>query len=310
MELLILLPVATGLLLWWVIRNDNRRRFVQQRLAALTKRDIGEAAPSLHRKAQTAFYVPKNMRQRYDAVFEAAGNRIGALHLAIISLLATVVVVAVTSRIMGYSIGLVIIFGLIAATGAPVAALRFAQARYRARFLDAFPDALDLIRRGIRSGLPVNEALVVAAREIPDPVGAELRRTLDQVQIGVPMNDALQETANRIRVADFRFLVVALVLQQKTGGSLAETLANLSAVIRARKALRLKARSLTAEAKVSAMVLAALPFMVGGAMYVLNHNLVQPLLFDPRGRFMLGVAFFSLVTGLTTMHVMVRRAVR
>jgi tight adherence protein B len=124
------------------------------------------------------------------------------------------------------------------------------------------------------------------------------------------MNDALQETANRIRIADFRFLVVALVLQQKTGGSLAETLANLSGVIRARKALRQKAKSLSAEAKASASILAVLPFLVGGAMYVLNRDLMQSLLNDPRGRVMVGIAFLSLVTGLTTMAVIVRRALR
>jgi len=124
------------------------------------------------------------------------------------------------------------------------------------------------------------------------------------------MNDALQETADRIRVADFRFLVVALVLQQRTGGSLAETLGNLSGVIRARKALRQKARALTAEAKASAAVLAILPFVVGGLMFVLNHDLAMTLLDNSRGRFMVGVAFLSLVTGLTTMAVIVRRALR
>ena len=128
-----------------------------------------------------------------------------------------------------------------------------------------FPDALDLVRRGVKAGLPVNEALAVAGREIADPVGSEFRRALDQVQIGVQMIDALQQTSDRVRVADFRFLVVALALQQKTGGSLAETLGNLSGVIRARKALRLKARALSAEAKASAAVLAVLPFVVGGS---------------------------------------------
>jgi len=84
---------------------------------------------------------------------------------------------------------------------------------------------------------------------MPDPVGAELRRTVEQVQLGVPMIDALQETADRVRVADFRFLVVTLALQQKTGGSLAETLGNLGAVIRARKSIRLKARALSRRQK-------------------------------------------------------------
>jgi len=145
---------------------------------------------------------------------------------------------------------------------------------------------------------------------MPAPFGAELRRTLEQVQLGVPMIDALQETADRVRVADFRFLVVTLALQQKTGGSLAETLGNLGAVIRARKSIRLKARALSAEAKVSAMILAALPFVVGGVMYVMNRSLMQSLLFDSRGRFMMGLAFASLMTGLMIMYVLVRRAVR
>ena len=200
--------------------------------------------------------------------------------------------------------------GLIAGAMGSFLLLRLAQARYRRLFLDIFPDALDLIRRAVKAGLPVNEALAVSGREIADPVGSEFRRTLEQVQIGVHMNDALQETADRIRVADFRFLVVALVLLQRTGGSLAETLGNLSGVIRARKALRQKARALTAEAKASAAVLAILPFVVGGLMFVLNHDLAMTLLDNSRGRFMVGVAFLSLVTGLTTMAVIVRRALR
>jgi tight adherence protein B len=200
--------------------------------------------------------------------------------------------------------------GAMGAAAAPVVLLRMAQARYRSRFLDVFPDALDLIRRAVKAGLPVNEALTVAGREVADPVGLELRRALDQVQIGVPMVDALQQTADRIRVADFRFMVVALALQQGTGGSLAETLANLSSVIRARKALRHKAKALSAEAKASAAVLAVLPFVVGGAMFLLNRDLARGLFLDPRGRFMIGVAFLSLVSGLGTMAVIVKRALR
>jgi tight adherence protein B len=130
------------------------------------------------------------------------------------------------------------------------------------------------------------------------------------MQIGVEMIAALEQMADRVRVPDFRFLVVALTLQRKTGGALAETLTNLSAVIRARKALRLKARALSAEAKASAAVLAALPFVVGVLMYILNRDLGNVLLYDPRGRFMIGVAFLSLLTGLGIMSAMVKRALR
>jgi tight adherence protein B len=312
MAYLLLLPVFAGLLLWCVVRSERRQEFVRQRLHSLTRKADDETiAPTLHREQAASFaIIPQNLRVRLDTEFAAAGSRIGLLHLIISALISAIVVVAFTSRVLALDTTLVFLTGFLALTISPLILLRIAQSRYRSRFLDVFPDALDLVRRGIRAGLPVTEALVVAGREIADPVGIEIRRALAQVQIGAQVIDALQETANRIRVPDFHFMVVALALQQKTGGSLAETLANLSGVIRARKALRLKARSLSAEAKVSAMVLSALPFIVGGAMYLLNYRLMQSLIVDSRGRFMLGVAFLSLIIGLTTMYVLVRRALR
>jgi tight adherence protein B len=312
--LLLLLPILTGLVLLWVVRRERRQLFVQQRLTKLTADDSEPAPPSLVRKLHRApiaiFQLPRKFTAMLSIAFEAAGNRIGLLHLLIAGLISAIIVIAFASPILALNPALIMPLGLAAAAAGPFLLLRIAQAHYRARFLDLFPDALDLIRRAVKAGLPVNEALAVAGREIVDPVGREIRRTLDEVQIGVQMNDALKETANRIRIADFRFLVVALVLQQKTGGSLAETLANLSGVIRARKALRQRAKSLSAEAKASASILAILPFLVGGAMYLLNRDLMQSLLNDPRGRFMVGIAFLSLMTGLATMALIVRRALR
>jgi tight adherence protein B len=312
---LLLLPVVTGLVWLLVARSERRQQFVQHRLTTLTvDHDNEPAAMSLVRKLHNTpiaiLQLPRKFATMLNAAFEAAGNRIGLLHLLIAGLFSALIVIAFAGRLLDLDPGLVITLGFMTAAAGPVVLLRLAQANYRKRFLEVFPDGLDLIRRAVKAGLPVNEALAVAAREIADPVGAEFRRTLDEVQIGVQMNDALQGTAERIRIADFRFLVVALVLQQRTGGSLAETLANLSGIIRARKALRQKAKSLSAEAKASASILAVLPFLVAGAMYVLNRDLMQSLLTDPRGRFMVAVAFLSLVTGLTTMAVIVRKALR
>jgi len=187
--LLLLLPVASGLLLWWVIRSDNRQQFVQQRLAALNPSGISEPAPSLERTIQqTVAFIPKDLQAWVNAAFAAAGNRIGSLHLGIAGLLAAAIAVGFANQVMGLNPALVSLSGLAAMALAPVLYLRVAQSRYRNRFLNVFPDALDLVRRGIRAGLPVNEALVVAAREIADPVGGELRRALDQVQLGVSMD--------------------------------------------------------------------------------------------------------------------------
>ena len=143
--------------------------------------------------------------------------------------------------------------------------------------------------------------MAAAGRDIADPVGSELRAALHEIQIGAEPQEALQRVADRVRVPDFRFYVVALALQRRTGGGLAETLTNLSAVIRARKALRLKARALSSETKASAAVLAILPFFVGGLMFVINPALMSVLFTDPRGRFMLGVAFFNIFAGIGVM---------
>ena len=322
-QFLLLLSISAilGLSAWYVRRSDRRRKFVQQRLHAITvgKDDTTESTPTvaLHRRIRRGspgvFHLPRSFAAfaaQIDAALEATGNRLKLLHLMAVGVIAAIIVMLFTSHILYLNTTLVTLFAGLAGVAAPVALLSGAQSRYKNHFLDVFPDALDLVARGVRAGLPVNEALASAGREIADPVGSELRRALDQVQIGVPMIDALQQIADRVRAADFRFMVVALALQAKTGGSLAETLGNLSGVIRARKAIRLKARALTAEAKASALVLALLPFLIGGYLYLINRDFALTLWVDPRGRFMLGIAFLSLVTGLSSMYVIVKRALR
>jgi Flp pilus assembly protein TadB len=212
--------------------------------------------------------------------------------------------------ILGFGPALAMPVGVAAGFGGAALLLRLAQSRYQNQFLDALPDALDLIARAVRAGLAVSDAMDVAGREVRPPVGPEFQRTLEEVRIGVDIDEAMQHTADRIRVPDFGFFVVALKLQRRTGGSLAETLANLSGIIRRRKEIRLKARALTSEAKASAAVLGLLPVIVGLLLFLLNPELMAPLLSDPRGRFMLGVAVLSLMTGLSVMVAMIRRSVR
>lgn len=312
--------VLFGAALLWVMRADRRRQILQQRLKTVAAGvGSGDSDPvprlSLRRTLAQArprafLRFPWELRARLRPAFAATGDRIGLPHLIVSAAIAAIAVIALTDWVMGLNPVLVILLAGAAALGAPIVLLRLAQTRYQNRFLGVFPDALDLVGRAVKAGLPVAEAMAVAAREIADPVGSELRRTLELVQIGVEMDDALQQTADRVRVPDFRFYVVALALQQKTGGSLAETLANLSAIIRARKALRLKARALSSEAKASAVVLSLLPFFIGTIMFFLNREAMSVLFVDPRGRFMLGFAFLSLIAGLATMNTIIKRSLR
>jgi tight adherence protein B len=313
------ITVLLGAALLLAMRADRRRQNLQQRLQAVTApthSDAGQSAaalPSLRlpvgRRTMSGL-LSGEMRAWLEAELATAGGRIGLLHLVAVGGLAAVAVFAFVDRLLALNPALGLLLAAVAAPAAAAVLLRLAQARYRNRFLDVFPDALDLIARAVKAGLPVAESMAVAAHEIAEPVGGELRRTLDEMQIGVEAHDALQRTADRIRIPDFRFYVVALTLQRRTGGSLAETLGNLSAVIRARKQMRLKARALAAETKASAFVLAVLPFVVGGFLFMMNRPLMSVLLTDPRGRYMFGLAFLSLASGIAVMAWIIKRSLR
>ncbi len=203
-----------------------------------------------------------------------------------------------------------IALGGAAVISAPAWLLRFAQSRYQRQFLDLFPDALDLIVRAVRSGLPAPDAIELVAHEVRPPVGTEFQQIVDELRIGTALEEALQSAADRIRVPDFRLFAVSLLLQRQTGGGIAETLSNLGGIIRQRKALRAKARALTAEAQASAAIIASTPFVAGVGLFLINRDLMSVLFFDPRGRFLLGIAVTSLLTGIAAMRALIKRNLR
>lgn len=125
-----------------------------------------------------------------------------------------------------------------------------------------FPDAIELLTRGLRSGLPIGESITVVGAEVPGVVGEEFRRVSDKVRIGRTMDQALQETADRIGTPEFQFFVITLNIQRETGGNLAETLSNLADVLRKRQQMKLKIRAMSSESKASAYIVGSLPFIV------------------------------------------------
>jgi Flp pilus assembly protein TadB len=297
------------------LRADRRRQRLQERLQRIALPGRGEPAPSLRLPSSEGglrqlFRLPSDLQRRFDAALAATGNRIGVPHLAIAAAAAAVVAMAIALRLLALNPVLAIGVAAAAAFAAAAGVVWLAQARYQNRFLDAFPDALDLVARAVRAGLPVFDAMEVAASEIREPVGGEFHRILDEMRIGVEIEAALQHAAERVRVPDFRFYVVAITLQRRTGGHLAETLANLSNVIRRRKEVRLKAQALTAEARASALVLTVLPFFIGAGLVLIARPLMETLWIDPRGRFMVGVAAVSLVLGGIVMQLMIKRSLR
>jgi tight adherence protein B len=165
---------------------------------------------------------------------------------------------------------LAILLGLLFALMIPHMALNFMIKGRQAKFVKLFPDAIDLMVRGLRSGLPITESLGIVSREIPDPVSTEFRMVTDKIRIGLTMDQALTEAASRINTPEFQFFIITLSIQRETGGNLAETLSNLSDILRKRQQLKLKIKAMSSEAKASAWIIGALPFVMFGALSLLN----------------------------------------
>jgi tight adherence protein B len=317
---LLMVLTASALLgagLWAALRIERHRERREQRLKTITMTaPVDELlGVSLRRplprggRLRAFVSLPAGLWARLEAAFAAAGNRIGLPQLVLTGI-AAAALTGLVARFMGINSVLVIGLSTAAAAAAARYLLHFAQRRYQRRFLDAFPDAIDLIVRAVKAGLPALDAIDLAAREIAAPVGTEFQKVLDDTRIGVAMADALNHAADRIRVPDFRFFVASIVLQRRTGGGLAETLVNLSTLIRQRRTLRLKARALTAESKASATLISIMPFVAAAGLYLVKPDMMSLLFVDHRGRFMLGFAILSLLLGIATMNAIIRRTLR
>lgn len=189
----------------------------------------------------------------------------------------------------------------------PRGLLRREQRRTEARFMEGFPDAIDMLVRVIRAGLPVAAAIRTVGREAAAPVSTVFTRVADEIEIGVPFDEALSNMAAHMGLTDFSFFAMAVSLQRSTGGNLAVTLETFSEIIRKRRALRLKAHAATSEVRVSALILGSLPFLVIGAIAVIAPAYLTPLIYDPRGNIILGVALSGLLMAALTMRWLIRR---
>jgi tight adherence protein B len=182
----------------------------------------------------------------------------------------------------GLPVLLAITVGLLIGVALPHMVVSKLIARRIKQFNSKFPDAIELMVRGLRSGLPISETMQIVAEEIPDPVGIEFRMVSDKMKIGRTMDSALTETAERLGTPEFQFFVISLAIQRETGGNLAETLSNLADVLRKRAAMKLKIRAMSSESKASAYIIGALPFIVFGLIWWINGSYMQTFFTDER----------------------------
>jgi tight adherence protein B len=192
------------------------------------------------------------------------------------------VVIAALAAIKGAPILLGLLAGIALGFGLPYMIVGSLINRRVEAFTAKFPDAIELMVRGLRSGLPISETLTIVGQEISGPIGIEFRAITDRIRIGKSMDAALQEAAEKMGTAEIQFFCITLAIQRETGGNLAETLSNLAEVLRKRAQMKLKIRAMSSESKASAYIIGALPFLVFSVIYYISPHYMGAFFIDPR----------------------------
>jgi len=218
---------------------------------------------------------------------------VGAIGLALLAFITTKNLIVVVLAIFAGGLGL------------PGWILAFLRKRRQKAFVREFANALEVIVRGVKSGLPVNECLKIIASESPAPVGPEFVDVVEGQKMGVPLDQGLQKLYERMPIPEVNFFMIVLSIQAKTGGNLSEALGNLARVLRERKKLRMKIQAMSSEAKTSAMIIGALPLVVMGGMSVTSPDYVGILITERLGNAMLIGCFLWMSLGVAAMVKMI-----
>src|SRR6516164_3925479 len=279
--------------------RDRAQGVLPSEAAATRSLSRQQSASAIDRLART--WLPR--RDLLVARLGRTGRAISIGHYATACAVLAAIGLAAVARI-----GVVpsLVLGLLIGTALPHLVVGRLGKRRLAAFINLFPEAIDLIVRALRSGLPVSEAIVGAGHEIGDPVGAELRLIEGGMKLGRDLESLLWDTAKRIDAPEFRFFVIALSVQRETGGNLGETLANLSDVLRRRRQMKAKARAMASETRATTMILGGLPVAVIGVLSLTSPAYLVPLINDVRGIVLDVIALAMLTTGVVIMNKMAK----
>lgn len=240
------------------------------------KKAIAARRPKMHRVAGSSSRVDA-LATRLDRTGKA-----WTLSQYAYASLGLALVVAVLMFLRSGSPGLSLAVAIVVGAGLPHFVVSRAIKKRTAAFNAKFPDAIELLVRGLRSGLPVTETLTVVAQEIPGPVGEEFKGIVERIKIGRTMEEALQAAADRLGIPEFNFFTITLAIQRETGGNLAETLSNLADVLRKRAQMKLKIKAMSSESKASAYIVGALPFIVFFLIWWINPEYIGGFFEDDR----------------------------
>lgn len=267
-------------------------------MATLRRVENSGRLPSLDKLLWRWFPNAQSVRQK----LQTTGMNLTLGDYAFASLALAVAIAFLLYIVLDLAPGVALVGSLLVGIGLPNVVVGWKAKKRGQKFNLLFPEAIDLIVRALRAGLPVQEAVGNVARDIKEPVGSIFRRAEQEVQLGVPVETALWRVARTVKTDEFNFLIVALSIQRDTGGNLAETLANLSTMLRARQQLRLKIRAFTSEARTTMLIMAGLPFLVGGGLFLISPQYIGPLFTTSTGQMIAAGAGCSMGLGIFIMN--------
>ncbi len=294
-------------------RNRHRKRLARVGRKRMSGRlDLEDARAALLRSKEDANifvtltdvlsrFVPLLNTSRLRANMKRAGMNLSVGAFIVISLGVGLVIVTLGAASGRAPVALLVVPGLFSGMLLVDNAIKFRGDMLANRFMKQLPDALDTIIRGIRSGLPVIECIGAVGEEFDDPIGGYFRAIAERVALGEPIDAALWRTARVINRPEMDFLAISISIQMETGGSLAEALGNLATLLRERERLKLKIKAISSEAKASAIIIGALPFVMLGMLTMMSPEYVMPLFTDPRGHTLLMLGLGSIATGAFVM---------
>ena len=268
-------------------KTDNRRRQIQDSL-----NQIGNEQKQRKQKATLRTLIQQAGLKTPVKVFWVISALVGAG-------------LALASFMFGLPWFVSASLGFVGFLGLPRWVLGYLCKRRQNVFLNDFADAIDVMVRALKSGLPVSEAMKIISTELGAPVGPEFLEVVEGQRIGISIDQGIERMFERMPLSEVNFLAIVMTIQSKTGGNLSEALGNLSRVLRDRKKMKMKIRSVSQEAKSSAAIIGSLPFVIMGALTMLNPNYMNPLFETSLGNILLVGSATWMMTGVLVMRKMI-----
>ncbi len=294
--------------------TNRARRHRERRIDRATAGAIQSAGPSIAtlRRQDSSSSIdrlafrflprPQNLRLR----LEMTGLPIRLGHYVLVMAIIAIAEGVSAVSFLGLPAAVAALLGIASGVAIPHMLVNALVKRRQARFTAEFPEGIDVIVRGLRAGLPVSESIIAVGRELSGPVSDTFADISERLSFGDPVEKAVMDAGVKIDTPEIKFFGISLSIQRETGGNLAETLSNLSDILRRRRQMKLKIKALSSEARASAYILGCLPFVMFTLLYLVNNDYIMKLFNDPRGVALVVGGLIMMMCGGFVMFRMVR----